>query len=341
MKQLLPNPILRRLVITTGTLMLILVGGTVGYRLLTGPGNSLFDCFYMTVITITTIGYGEMIDLTGNVPARLFTMLIALSGIGMLTYILSSMTAFVVEGALKETFRRRRMQKKIDQLSGHYLICGASDEAENIARELTDTRRSFILIDPHVPDARFLRDLHLEDPLVIAGDPSEDHVLEQAGIKRAAGLFAATGDDNTNLVISLTARQLNPRLRIVACCRHAANAAKLKVAGADEVVSPALIGGMRMASVMVRPAVVSFLDVMLRDREQNLRVEEVTIGSSFAGRPIRDLNFSLFKHTLILALKQKENWIYNPPRTHLLQEGEVLVFMTIPEEKAALEKLFN
>jgi voltage-gated potassium channel len=163
----------------------------------------------------------------------------------------------------------------------------------------------------------------------------------KAEIEKAKGLFAVTGDDNQNLVMSLTAKQLNPHLKVVARCNEIRNDEKMKRAGADAVVSPTSIGGLRMASEMLRPTVVSFLDIMLRDREKNLRVEEVVVPHLFVGKAISTLNLNRYAHTLLLAIKAGEDWIYNPPDVHVITPENTLVVMTTPEGRDELERFFH
>lgn len=267
---------LSRLRTAGAALMLIFVSGALGYYLLADRRASIIDCIYMTFITITTIGYGEVVDLSSSPGGRVFTMCIALAGIGTLTYLLSSFTAFIVEGNLSETFRRRMMEKKAATLENHYIICGAGQVGSHIAHELRATRRACVLIDVLPEPVKHLA-AESPDTIYLVADATDNDVLIAAGIKRAAGLFAATSLDHQNLVIALTAKQLHPKLQVIARCSDMKNAAKLKAAGADAVISPSFIGGLRMASEMVRPTAVSFLDTMLRSTDQTLRIEEIVL----------------------------------------------------------------
>jgi voltage-gated potassium channel len=163
----------------------------------------------------------------------------------------------------------------------------------------------------------------------------------KAGIEKARGLFAVTGDDNQNLVVSLTAKQLNPNLRVVARCNEIKNSQKMKKAGADAIVSPTSIGGLRMASEMVRPAVVSFLDTMLRDREKNLRIEELPVPRSFTGKSLSALNLKRHPHVMLLAVKTGEDWVYRPSENYVIAPESTLVFVTTPEEREELAGLLE
>lgn len=318
----------------------ILSLGTIGYRFIGGREYSFVDCFYMTFITITTIGFAEIIDMSNNPAGRIFTIMIAVLGISVATYSITNLTAFVVEGELSETFRRRKMEKIIKKFKNHYIVCGVGGVGFHIVNEMYATKRQHVIIDAD----RSKIDKVLEtfrDEIFIEGDATYNDTLLAAGIKEASGLFAVTGDDNQNLVLSLTAKQLNPDIRVVARCHDLKNMEKMKKAGADAVVSPSSIGGLRMASEMVRSTVVSFLDIMLRDKEKNLRVEEITVPDSFAGKPISALNLRECPNSLLLAVKTEGGWIYNPSRDSIMKPENTLIFMTTPEEKEKLENIFN
>jgi voltage-gated potassium channel len=325
-------------VIVAGTILLLVISiGTFGYWVIGAGQYPVVDCLYMTVITITTIGYGEIINLSGNAPGRLFTILIALTGIGTLAYLLSNLTAFIVEGELKEVFRRRSMEKKVNKYREHYIVCGVSGVGYHILEELAATKRPQVLVDWEEEKiekalARFPDLAYIED------DATDNDTLLKAGIKEARGIFAVTGDDNQNLVITITAKQLNPKVRVVARCNELKNVDKLKRVGADAVVSTTFIGGLRMASEMVRPEVVSFLDVMLRDKDRNLRIEEVPVPPALAGKPLSALHLKRHHDVLVLAVREKEGWVYNPGEEYLLSEQSSLIFMGTPGARERLEK---
>jgi len=318
-------------------LVAIVIIGTIGYWLLAGGGHPFFDYTYMTIITITTIGFGEIIDLAGNTAARVFTVFIALSGIGVLAYILTSATATVVEGNLTKSFRRRRMEKIAEKAKGHYIVCGMDWAGLHIVQELQETKRPHVIIE--ISQSKIDKSLEtFPKSVFIEGDATDNETLMKAGVERAAGLFAVLGDDNQNLVICFSARQLNPALRIVAQCNEMRNQDKMKQAGADAIVSPGYISGMRMASEMIRPTVVSFLDTMMRGRDETLRVEEIAIPKSFAGKSFSSLNLKKYPRTLVLAIKKGDNWIYNPSRNECtIDRDDTIIVMTTPEERHDLE----
>lgn len=316
----------------------IFIIGSVGYWIIGGGDYSLFDCLYMTIITITTIGFTEIVDLAGNTAGRVFTVVIAISGIGVLAYLVTNITAAVIEGELTKSFRRRRMEKAAAKAREHYIICGVGWAGLHIINELRETKRPHVIID--VNQEKIDKSLEkMSGSVFLEGDATDNDTLVKAGIESASGLFAVTGDDNQNLVICLTAKQLNSKVRVVAQCNEMKNIEKMEKAGADSVVSPGYISGMRMASEMIRPTVVNFLDNMLRGKDESLRVEEVPMSPSLVGKALSSLNLKEYPRTLLLAVKKGENWVYNPSRRDYIIEPENrLIVMTTPEERSSLEK---
>jgi len=232
------------------------------------------------------------------------------------------------------------MEKTAGNYRGHYIVCGCGSVGCYIADELLSIKRPHVIVDVDKKNVESNLE-SFRDEVFIEGDATDSDTLLKAGVEKAAGLFAVTGDDNQNLVVTLTAKQLNPRLRVVARCNDTKNTDKMKKAGADAVVSPSAIGGLRMASEMVRPTVVSFLDTMLRDREKNLRVEELPVPKSFAGRPISALNLKRFSHALLLAVKTGEDWVYSPSEGYVIDRENTLVFMTTPEGRDELAEFLR
>jgi voltage-gated potassium channel len=329
------SPVAQRVGLITVLSVTILAAGTVGYRCVSDGTASWLDSLYMTVITVLTIGYGEVVDLSANPAGRVFTMVIAFCGIAVVGYALSTVTAFAVGGELRGEWRKWKMQKTIESLTGHYILCGWGAVAWHIADELQTTGRSCVVVAAR-------EGLHGgADPaathLFIEGDPCDENILRQAGIERAAGLFAAIENDPVNIVICMTARQLNAGLRIVALAADPKNDTKFRKAGADAVVNAVRIGGLRMASEMVRPTAVSFLDIMLRDRSTGLRIEEASVGKGAAGRRIGDLPWREWTELLLVAVRVGDEWKFNPPADWVLQEGQRLIVMGTPESRDRLQ----
>lgn len=333
-----PLSMKRNLLLSLLALSLVFSIGTLGYRLLGGDKYSWLDCFYMTFITISTIGYTEAVDVTQYEYGRLFTVFVGMAGIGVLGYVLSTVTAFMLESDLNVTWRRKRMMQTISKMSGHYIVCGVGRVGTNVAHELVATGRECVVMDTDLPHLEAFLEKYPEQPHLHA-DATDNDVLLAAGVMRARGLFAVAADDSQNLVISLSAKQLNPNLRVVARCHDLKNVEKTRKAGADEIVSPDFTGGLRLVSAMVRPSVVSFLDEMLKT-ENNLRMEEFPVPAEFAGKSLSVLNLG-GRHYVLLAIRQNLQWIFNPDASHTLQEGDVLMVMTTPQGRSRLERLMQ
>jgi voltage-gated potassium channel len=330
--------VVRNLMIALMALVLLFIIGTAGYRILGGPQHSWLDCFYMTFITIATIGYSEVVDVTRYEYGRLFTVFIGFAGIGLLGYVLSTLTAFMLENDLNVSWRRKKMQKKIEQLKNHYIVCGVGLVGSNVVHDLESTNRPTVIIDNDLKNIHRYLETHPEQ-LYLHGDATDNDVLLAAGVMRAQGVFAVAHDDSANLVISLSAKQLNPNLRVVARCHDVKNAEKTRRSGADEVVSPDFSGGLRIVSAMVRPNVMSFLDEMLKS-DSNLRMEEILIPESLAGKPLSVL-YHGNQDSVVLAIQSQRAWQFNPSASYLLQDKDVLMVMTTPEGRSRLEQLIQ
>ena len=318
-----------------GLLVLVHVVGTIGYHHIGQPTATWIDSFYMTFITVATIGFGETVDLTHHPLGRLFTVFLAVVGIGAMSYLFSTMVALLVETDLNADLRKRRMEKTIARLSGHYIVCGIGRVGSNVANEMRKTKRTFVVIET---DREALDRWLEQEPgtLYLHGDAADDDALRFAGVQAAAGVFAVTGDDSHNLMVSLSVRLLNPKARIVARMHDIRNAAKARRAGADEVVSPDFTGGMRIASAMVRPHVVNFMDQMLYS-DENLRVEEVVIPAHVPATPLAEL-VPKSRDYMLVAIHEHGKWTFNPPDSHLVKAGTALVLMASPDGRAHLEK---
>ena len=309
--------------------------GMVGYKIIGGEQVSWLDCLYMTFITVATIGYGEIVDLSHSPAGRVFTICIAMIGIGVTTYLISTLTAFILEGDMNQALRRRRMQKSIAALKQHYIICGIGRVGTNVAHELEVTGRHYVVIESD-KDAieRYLE--RYPDALCTHADSSEDSALTEAGIEHAAGVFAVTGDDSKNLVITLSAKLLNATARVVARCHEVNYIDKIRKVGADAIVSPDFTGGMRIVSSMIRPQVVSFLDEMLR-ADNALRVEEVQLPQSFGAATIGALKLNR-RDFILLAVRAQNEWEFNPGDDFDIHAGNTLVVMTTPAGRKSLER---
>lgn len=329
--------ILRLVYFALGSLVAVHIFGTVGYMVLTEHKYSWFDCFYMTFITVATIGFGEIIDMSSNQPARVLTVIIGILGAGNLSLLFSVVTVAVLETDLNGTLRRRRMEKTIKKLKGHYIICGFGRVGRNIGHELEATGRHYVAIDE---DEVRLEDYKERTPgfLFLHGDASDDDTLRAADLEDAKGVFAVTGDDSRNLMIVFTAKQLKPDVRVVARSQETRNIEKMKKAGADAIVSPDFTGGKRIASAMIRPHVVSFLDEMLKS-EKNLRIEEVPVPAGFIPKPLGTLQLRSANYVFLAVRERNGNWQFNPDQSFLLKPGYTLIAMANSVGRLELEML--
>ena len=253
--------------------------GVVGYGILGSGAHRWLDAAYMTVITLTTVGYSEVIDMSGSPGGRIFTMLLLLWGVGAFLYFFSSLTAFLVEGHIQHLLWRRSMSRAIERLSGHVIVCGGGHTGQYILQELAATKRPFVLIESSQERVEELGKMLGGEFAAVIGDATDDDTLRAAAIDRASGLVACVSNDKDNLIATVSARMLRPDLRIVSRCIDEKVEQKIRKAGANAVILPDQIGGLRMISEILRPTAVSFLDLMLRDRERNVRVEAARIGA--------------------------------------------------------------
>lgn len=293
------------------------------------------ECAYMTVITITTVGFGELPHL-GRVPyGRAFTVVVLLAGLGVAAYFVSALTTFFIEGEFTKARTRRRMTKLLDNIRDHIIVCGVGTTGVHVVEELVWTKWPLVAVDRDAARLEKLQELSIDMLPTVVGDATTDEVLERAGIRRARGIVAALTDDKDNLFIVVSARELNPNLRIIAKGVDIAAGEKLKRAGADSVVNPAFIGGVRMVSEMIRPQVVEFLDLMLRDKDKNLRIEEVVVpkGSPLVGKPIFEAQIRRYTNLLVVAVReppalpsQPGKFIYNPgPEMRIVENMALIV----------------
>ena len=314
--------------------------GVVGFKLFGGSAVGWLECLYMTAITISTIGYSEVVDLSGSPAGRVFNILFIILSLGTIAFAVSSITAFIVEGELKNLLGRRRMEKDIAKLKDHYIVCGSDETAQTVIRELLLTQREFVVVEPS--KEKIDKIASLGGFLYVVGDPAEDATLQKAGIDRARGILLSLPTDEANLFVTLTARSLNPKIRIIAKGVDLKSHDKMRKAGADSVVSPSFIGGMRMVSDMVRPAVVTFLDMMLYGKERVLRVDEVEVGkgSALVGKTIRESEIRDTANALLVAVRKAgtREYEFNPAPDRTIQETDVLIFMGSPEALKELEK---
>lgn len=309
-------------------IFVVIMGGTNGYYLLYGGKYGFVDYMYMTVISLTGVGYGEVVEVTGNIPAQIFTMILITFGMGIIFYGISTLAAFMIEGELSGILRKQKMLKRINRLKNHYIVCGGGEVGRPLIAELVNNMKTAVLIEQSENVIELCKPIC--DLLYVKGDATEDHNLMATGIDKAAGIIICLPSDKDCLYITMTARMLNKKLRIISRMADPNHEAKLRLAGADGIISPNAIGALRMASEMIRPTAVDFLDKMLRSKKGTLRINEITISqkSFVKGKSIGKSGIKEKFALLILGLKQGTDEIeFNPPPSQILKSGMTLIVM--------------
>jgi voltage-gated potassium channel len=323
-------------------IILVILAGTLGYYAMFGGQYTIMDCLYMTVISITSVGYGEIIEITGNVPAEVFTMVLITFGMGIILYGLGAMTAILIEGELSGLLRKKKMKKAIGKLNKHIIVCGGGQTGLPVIMELVKNRESVVMIESDQGSIdRCLT--FVEDLLYIQGDATEDENLLTAGIENAHGVAICLPSDKDNLYITMASRMLNSKVRIISTLTNLKLHPKLTKAGANSVVSPNTIGALRIASEMIRPTVVDFLDSMLRSQQGNLRIHQVVVTQSTAavGQTLGNSGLSERFGLLVLGAKKPGGEIlFNPEATLEIEPGLTLIVMGEVDRIAQAQKDF-
>ncbi len=310
----------------------VTIFGIVGYQII--EGWNFLDAIYMTVTTITTVGYREVHPLSD--AGRIFSIFLMVGGVGGALYALSGIVGYIVEGNIGTVWERRRMHNKIKNLKGHFILCGYGRVGEEIARTFREEDTPFIVIDNR-PECVSL--LEKTDFIYLDGDATRDDVLKLAGIERARGLIAAVGTDTDNTYITLSARGLCPNIYIEARASNPEAVTKLERAGADRVILPHAIGGTRMAMLALRPAVVDFIDnvVYSRGREMQLEAVDIKDESRVKGLKIKDIQDRTSVTALALQ-KQGRTLIPNPAGDVVVEAGDQLIVIGTRPQLISLEK---
>ena len=325
---------LRNLGFLAAALLLVIVVGTAGFHYI--EGWPWFDGFYMVITTLTTIGYQETHPLSH--AGRVFNVMIIFGGVSLVFLVIGSLTQALLEFELQNFFGRRRMERDIGRLADHYIICGAGRVGRSAARELARRPVPFVILESNEAKAQRYAG---EDWLLLVGDATQEQTLRDARIEHARGLVAATTTDATNLYIVLTARGLNPRLRIIARASEEKAEKHLLTAGADSVVSPYIFAGQRIAQSFLRPHVVSFLDAATTHLGMDLEIGEVAIipQSPFAGKTIESSRIRQERGVIVLAIKREAGMRFNPAPDDLIESGDFLIAMGEPQQLRDLEQM--
>ena len=329
----LPAEVRARLVRFGLILPSIAILGTCGFMVI--EGWRFTDALYMTVITLSTVGFSEVSPLSPE--GRVFTTLLIVAGVAAVAYLFSAISQHVVSGELHGTMRRRYMQRKINSLNGHYIVCGFGQVGANVVESLQQRGKACVVIETDTDN------LDESTVPVITGNAEDDDRLKEAGIERAAGLVAATGDDAANLFITVSAHTLNKDLTIVARANHSSSEAKLRYGGATHVISPHMLGGKRIATQLLYPSVTDFLDVVMHSGDLELWLEEFTLDANchLQGRTVAEGKVRQETEANILAIRRCDGGtvLTNPPSELRFEPGDVLIALGTREHLKALRSL--
>jgi voltage-gated potassium channel len=328
------NPF-NRLIIPLSLLGAVIVAGVCGYIFL--EGFSFIEALYMVVITLSTVGFGEVRDLGAH--GRVLTMTIIVFGVGTVAYTVGQFIEILVEGQIVGYRRRKRMEKKIHEMEGHYIICGYGRVGHEVAKSFASRGISYVVIDSKPETAIELNGSGIS---YIVGDASSDDTLEAAGVKKAKGLVASSDSDVTNVFVTLSARVLNPKLYIVARASYIESEKKLKKAGADRVISPYFIAGQRIASMALKPVTVEFIDTMMLDEKSEHNIEEIRIKeeSKLKGKTIGELEVKRKTGATVLAVKKSQGGFeLHPSAGTMIEAGDTIVVLGTPHELHDLENM--
>ncbi len=321
-------------------LVALLAGGTLGYVLI--EEWPVWDGLYMTVITVTTVGFGEVRPLTPL--GQKFTVLLLVFGIVTLGYSVTTLIGFIFEGQIVEAMRGRRMERAIANLRDHYIICGCGVVGKEVVLEFRQAGVPFLVVDDDPQHSELARD---ESVLFLEGDAADDETLLEAGIERAKGLVSVLPEDALNVFVVLSARELNPELTIVARAAEEQTIGKLMKAGADRVISPYQIAGRRIASAILRPSIVNFLDVVVAGGDVSMRLEEVRVGASSAlvGKHLREANIGQETGAIVVGIHGSDGQPRVDPSaaatlsTVTIHEGDVLIALGGEEHLGKLKTM--
>ena len=324
--------IIRPIIIIIGVISF----GTIGYSII--ERWNLFDSLYMTIITLTTVGYGEVHTLSK--AGKFFTIILILSGVGSMLYALGSGAKTLIEGELREILGRKKVSKTIEGIRGHYIICGYGRMGKIISKEMSSHGAHFVVIEKS-PEVLATVD---KDILAIQGDSTQDAILKEAGIEKARGLISVLSSDADNLYVVLSARGLNPKLRIAARASEEGVEQKLIRAGADNVISPYHIGALRIAHTMLKPAVVDFIEFATKKGNIELQMEEIKVqeDSHIIGLSLDECGMRKELGIIIVAIKRASGEMeFNPTSASIIKQGDTLIAMGEVNQLKKFEQLVS
>jgi len=318
-------------------LLLVVTAGTAGYMLL--EGYSWLEALYMTVITISTVGFGEVRPLSDG--GRIFTILLIISSVGIVTYSVSSLSLLLLDGTLQRSLRSWRMRKTISRLRNHVVVCGYGMTGKHVIQELRRYRTPFVVVE-HDPEV--IEELRAHSMLVLPGNALEDDTLLQANIKHARALITTLRTDSDNVFVALSARRLAPHLRIVARCGDETTAQKLMIAGADSVILPDKIGGTHMALRILKPDITEFIDLITGQGFPDVSFEVINFDAlrdEFHGRTLQELNVRQLTGASVVGVKTPDGrYIINPPPDLKILPGYKLIVLGSLDQIRKVEEIY-
>lgn len=317
--------------------LLIFIVATTGYMVL--ESWDLLDAVYMTVTTLSTVGYGEVHEMSPT--GRVYTVFLVLFGTAFFLYVAGSVVQFMVEGRIRTILGRKRLDKRIDHLKDHYIVCGYGRIGKVLCKNLKREPIDLVVIDNNQELFSFIEE---KDFFYLMGDATDEAMLLKAGIKKAKGLIAVLGTDADNVFLVLTARQLNPDIFIMARAGQESSKSRLAAAGADKVESPYEVGAVSMAQRIIRPTVTSFLDVAFTYKRKDIQMEEIPISfsSKLENVSLKDSGIRQDFNLIIIAIKKPDgNMIFNPSFETVIKGGDTVIAVGEEQNLLKLEKILN
>jgi len=328
---------LRKVLFSLITLIVLIGGGTIGYVAI--EHWPTFEALYMTVITLATVGYKEVYEL--SYEGKIFTIVLIITGTGTIAYTIGSMFQFMVEGQLRRLLGRKKLQKQISNMKNHYIICGYGRIGRMVCQEFAAKPLPFIVVEQ---DPERCQQLEENGMLFVQGDATSDDVLEKASIRQAKGVITVVTSDSANVFITLTARGINPELFILARASEDSAQVKLMRAGANKVISPYKIGASRIAQAILRPSVVDFIDIAIGANNIELQLEEIQVGSAsqLVGKNLIDSGIRKNLGLIIVGIKKGQQMMFNPDPNVNIDADDILIALGKSPDIKNLEKIaFN
>ena len=324
----------KKLMWATFFVLLIILVGTTGYMVI--EDYPFLEALWLTVITVTTVGYGIPKPL--SVYGQIFTLFLIIVGVGLVAYAFGTIVGVVMEGQLKNVVGRRAMEKRIVLLRDHIIVCGAGRVGNQVVQRLEKEKVPFVVVDN---SEELIEELQGKGILALHGDATEDQILIKAGIHRAKGLVSALAGDANNVFVTLTSKGLNPGITVVARAERYESEDKLRRAGADKVIAPSVIGGRRMAISILKPVSVDFVETVIYNKGMEIEIEEVPVlpNCPLSNVCLRESNIKQSTGAMVVAIQRGDKFVSNPDAGEMILPNDLLIVLGTRQQLAALEKL--